>query len=196
MKRILDRLPPDVASRVHPDWKRNEESYWARRETLLRQYEGKWIGFADDTVIASGDRPVQVLHAAQRTGRHPFVTCVGREDTPQKMRRSIYSYDTTYRGEPLPRVTVDFRAEPNGPGVRFEDTIPDIGADASALPWPDCQGLQLNPEEGVPALMGGAEEAPRQPLRGPRTRPLTAPSILAGCRRTLRAASESSEGMC
>lgn len=79
-------LPLEVAARVHPDWKRNEKSYWARRESLLREYQGQWIGFADDAVIASGDSPVQVLHAAQRTGRHPFVTCVGREDTPQRMR--------------------------------------------------------------------------------------------------------------
>jgi len=68
MKRILSRLPPEIAALVHPDWKRNEKSYWASRETLLRQYEGQWIGFADDAVIASGDRPVQVLHAAQRAG--------------------------------------------------------------------------------------------------------------------------------
>jgi hypothetical protein len=155
MERILSRLPPEIAVRVHPDWKRNEKSYWVRRETVRRQYEGQWIGFADDAVIASGDRPVQVLHAAQRTGRHPFVTCVGHEDTPQRMRRSIYSYDSTYPGEPLPRVAVDFRSAPGGPGATFQDVIPDTGADASALPWPDCQALQLNPEEGVPALMGG-----------------------------------------
>jgi hypothetical protein len=154
MKGILDRLPPEVAERIHPDWKRNEQSYWARRETLLRQYGGQWIGFADDAVIVSGDRPVQVLHAAKRTGRHPFVTCVGHEDTPQRMRRSIYSYDSTYPGEPLPRVAVEFRAAPGGPGVTFEDVIPDTGTDASALPWPDCQALQLNLQEGVPALMG------------------------------------------
>lgn len=155
MERILSKLPPAVAARVHPDWKRNEQAYWAQRATLLRQYEGQWIGFADDAVIASGDRPVQVLHAAQRTGRHPFVTRVGHEDTPQRMRRRIYSYDSTYPGEPLPRVAVDFRSSPGGAGMTFEDAIPDTGAEASALPWGDCQALQLNPEEGVPALMSG-----------------------------------------
>lgn len=114
MERILSKLPPEVAARVHPDWKKNEQAYWARRATLLRQYEGQWIGFADDAVIASGDRPVQVLHAAQRTGRYPFVTRVGHEDTPQRMRRRIYSYDSTCPGEPLPRVAVDFRSSQGG----------------------------------------------------------------------------------
>ncbi len=77
---------------------------------------------------------MRILHAAQRTGRHPFVTCVGREDTPQRMRRSVYSYDSGYPGEPLPRVHVDLRCEPGGPGLKLEDAIPDTGADASALP--------------------------------------------------------------
>ncbi len=152
---VLERLPPEVAARVHPDWKKNEKAYWARRESLLREYKGQWIAFADDAVVASGDSPVRVLHAAQRTGRHPFVTCVGRENEPQRMRRSIYSYDSSYPGEPLPRAAVDFRSRPGGSGVRFADAIPDTGADASALPWADCQTLKLNPEEGVPALMGG-----------------------------------------
>ena len=99
MNGILDRLPSEVAQRIHPNWKKNERSYWARRENLRRQYEGQWIAFADGTVIASGSSPVQVLHVAQRTGRHPFVTCVGREDTPQRMRRSVYGYDLAYPGE-------------------------------------------------------------------------------------------------
>ncbi|MBI2969176.1 MAG: hypothetical protein HYY36_00350 [Gammaproteobacteria bacterium] len=152
---IADKLPPDVAQRVHPDWKRNERSYWAKREQLRQKYEGLWIGFADDTVIASGSSPVQVLHAAQGSGRHPFVTLVGHEDTPQRMRRNAYSYDSHYPGEPLPRVPVDFHSARGVPGRTFEDTIPDTGADASALPWIDCQSLRLELEEGVPGLIGG-----------------------------------------
>lgn len=155
MNGIMDRLPPEVAQQVHPDWQRNESAYWARRESLRREYEGQWIGFADESVIASGSSPVQVLHAAQRSGRHPFVTCVGREDTPQRMRRGSYNYDASYPGEPLPRVPVDFRSASGVPGLTFEDTIPDTGADASALPWADCQALHLTLEDGVPGLMGG-----------------------------------------
>ena len=155
MTGITDKLPPEVAQRVHPDWRRNERSYWAKRESLRQKYEGQWIGFADDAVIASGSSPVQVLHAAQRSGKHPFVTCVGCEDTPQRMRRSAYGYDDRYPGEPLPRVPVHFRSAPGVPGLTFEDTIPGTGADASALPWTDCQSLRLDLEEGVPGLMGG-----------------------------------------
>ena len=155
MNCIVDRLPPEVAQRVHPAWRKNESAYWARRESLLKEYEGQWIGFADDAVVASGSSPVQVLHAAQRSGRHPFVTCVGREETPQRMRRSAYNYDTGYPGEPLPRASVEFRSAAGVSGLRLDDAIPDTGADASALPWADCEALHLRPEEGVPGLMGG-----------------------------------------
>lgn len=123
MNGIMDRLPPEVAQQVHPDWQRNESAYWARRESLRREYEGQWIGFADESVIAAGSSPVQVLHAAQRSGRPPFVTCVGREDTPQRMRRGSYNYDASYPGEPLPRVPVDFRSASDVPGLTFEDAI-------------------------------------------------------------------------
>jgi hypothetical protein len=37
-------------------------------------------------VIAAGASPVAVFHAAEATGRNPFVTCVGREDEPTGMR--------------------------------------------------------------------------------------------------------------
>jgi len=33
--------------------------------------------------------------------------------------------------------------------------IADTGADASALPWADCEQLRLDPLDGVPGLMGG-----------------------------------------
>jgi hypothetical protein len=31
---------------------------------------------------------VAVVHMAEASGRHPFVTCVGREDEPCRMRRA------------------------------------------------------------------------------------------------------------
>src|SRR4051794_32559828 len=37
----------------------------------------------------------------------------------------------------------------------LDQVIPDTGADASALPWADCQQLQLDPTSGVPGLIGG-----------------------------------------
>lgn len=33
--------------------------------------------------------------------------------------------------------------------------ITDTGADTSALPWPDCQALQLDPVQGIPGVMTG-----------------------------------------
>lgn len=88
MQSIADQLPPDLATQIHPDWRRNEAGYWAVRGQLLAQYEGQWIGFADCTVVASGRSPVEVFHTAQQSGRHPLVTCVGREDVPARIRRS------------------------------------------------------------------------------------------------------------
>jgi hypothetical protein len=86
VKSIADQLPPEIASQIHPDWRKNEAEYWAVRDQLLSQYQGQWIGFADDGVIASGSSPVAVFHAAEESGRHPFFTCVGREDEPSCIR--------------------------------------------------------------------------------------------------------------
>ena len=45
------------------------------------------------------------------------------------------------------------------PGVIFERVIPDTGADASVLPWVDCQLLQLTPALGVQGLISGVAGA-------------------------------------
>ena len=93
MRKIADRLPPDIARQLHPDRRKNEEAYWAVRDRLLGQYRGQWIGFADGAVIASGTSPVAVFHAAEASGRHPFVTCVGKEAEPCQMRGPRFRYD-------------------------------------------------------------------------------------------------------
>jgi hypothetical protein len=80
MKSIADQLPPEIARQDHLDWRKNEAGYWAVRDQLLSQYQGQWIGFADGAVIASSTSPEAVFHAADASGRHPFVTCIGRED--------------------------------------------------------------------------------------------------------------------
>jgi hypothetical protein len=56
IRSIADQLPPEIARQIHPDRRRNEAEYWAVRDQLLDQYQGQWIGFADDRVIA----PVRV----------------------------------------------------------------------------------------------------------------------------------------
>ena len=99
MNSLADQLPPEIARQIHPDWRKNEAAYWNARDQLLVQYHGQWIGFADGAVIASGSSPVAVFHAAEASGLHPFVTCVGREDEPCRMRQATFSYDVSYRGE-------------------------------------------------------------------------------------------------
>ena len=155
MQSLAEGLPPEVARRIHPEWRKNETAYWANRDALLTRYREQWIAFAGGAVIASGCSPVEVFHEAQESGRHPYVTCVGREHEPCRMRRVVFPYDTDYPGEALPMVTVEFRKEAHTPGLVLDRVIPDTGADASALPWADCQDLQLDPFDGVPGLMGG-----------------------------------------
>jgi hypothetical protein len=41
------------------------------------------------------------------------------------------------------------------PGSVFDRVIPDTGADASALPWRDCQQLNLSAAQGRPGWDGG-----------------------------------------
>lgn len=100
MKSLADGLPPEIARQIHPAWRQNEAAYWAVRNQLLDRYRGQWVGFADGAVIASGTSPVEVFHAAETSGRHPFVTCVGREDEPGRIRRAAFPCDASYPGEP------------------------------------------------------------------------------------------------
>jgi hypothetical protein len=106
-------------------------------------------------VIASGNSPVAVFHAAEATGRNPFVTCVGREDEPTRIRRLSFAYDASYPTEPLPILALEFRPVSGSPGAPLDRVIADTGADASALPWADCQRLQLDPAQGRPIQMSG-----------------------------------------
>jgi len=108
MKSLIEGLPPEVAQRIHPDWRKNEAAYWAERDKLLVQYRDQWIGFANGLMIAAGTSPVEVFHRAQESGLHPFVTCVGHEHEPCRMRRTSFSYDATNPGEPLPVMTAEF----------------------------------------------------------------------------------------
>ncbi len=155
MTSIADQLPPEVARQIHPDRRTNEAAYWAARDQLLGPYRGQWVGFADGRVVASGTSPVAVLQAAEATGLHPFLICVGREGEPCRIRRAAFPYDASYPGEPLPQIRVEFRPTGGSPGVVLDRVIPDTGADASVLPWADCLHLQLAPSAGVQGLIGG-----------------------------------------
>lgn len=155
MNSLADGLPPEIARQVHPEWRKNEADYWLVRDQLLGQYRGQWVGFADGRVVASGTRPVMVFHAAHQAAEHPFLTCVGREDEPYRMRRASFTYDTSYPGEPLPVIRAEFRPASGVSGQVFDRIIADTGADTTVLPWADCQQMQLDPSQGVPGLMSG-----------------------------------------
>lgn len=155
MKSIVDQLPPEIARQIHPDRRKNEASYWAVRDQLLDQYRNQWIGWADGKVITSGNSPVTVFHAAEATGRHPFFICVGREEEPCRIRRAAFPYDASYPGEALPVIRVEFRNASGVPGIVLDRVIPDTGADASVLPWADCQRIHLDPSLGVQSLFRG-----------------------------------------
>jgi hypothetical protein len=155
MKSLADALPSEIARQIDPDWRKNEAAYWAARDQLLSQYRGQWIGFADGAVVAIGASPVIVFHAAEATGRNPFVTRVGYEDEPTRMRRVSFAYDASYAGEALPRLPLEFRRVSGLPGAVLDQVIADTGADASAIPWVDCQGLRLTAAQGRPGWMGG-----------------------------------------
>src|SRR5919204_5954367 len=160
MKSIADQLPPEIARQIHPERRKNEAGYWAVRDQLLPQYQGQWIGFAEGRVVASGTSPVTVFHAAEATGLHPFFICVGREEEPCRIRRATSAYDASYPGEALPLIRAEFRQASGSPGVALDRVIPDTGADASVLPWADCQLLQLAPSAGVQGLNSGRVARP------------------------------------
>ncbi len=97
MKSLADGLPPEIARQIHPDWRKNEEGYWAARDSLLPRYRGQWIAFADGAVLATASTPLDVFLAIQPSGRHPFVIRVGHEDEPwYRIRRTSFPYDTAY----------------------------------------------------------------------------------------------------
>jgi len=94
MKSLADGLPPGIAQRIHADWSKCEAAYWAVRDQLLSQYQGRWIAFADGAVTAAGSTPLEVFLAIRQADRHPFVIRVGYEDKPwYRIRRTSFSYE-------------------------------------------------------------------------------------------------------
>jgi len=156
MKSLADALPPEIAKQIHPDWRKNEAAYWAVRDQLLAQYQGRWIGFADGAVMVAASTPLEVFLAVQPSGRHPFVIRVGHEDEPwYRIRRTSFTYDTAYASTALPVVSAEFRSASGFTGLLLDRVIPDTGADTTTLPWSDCQQLHLDPALGVPGVISG-----------------------------------------
>ena len=135
MKSLANGLPPEIARQVHPDWRRNEQEYWAARDALLPCYRGQWIAFADGAVIAADSTPLNVFLAIRDSGLHPFVIRVGHEDAPwYRIRRASFAYDTGYPGAALPVVRAEFRPVSGSTGLVLDRVIPDTGADTTTLP--------------------------------------------------------------
>jgi hypothetical protein len=156
MRSLADGLPPEIARQVHPDWRKNEAEYWAVRDKLLGQYQDQWVAFADGAILAAGTTPLEVSVAAHQSKRHPFVIRVGHEQQPwYRIRRTSFSYDTTYGNVALPIVTAEFRATSGSVGLVLDRVIPDSGADTTTLPWSDCQQMQLDPARGIPGVIAG-----------------------------------------
>jgi predicted aspartyl protease len=156
MKSLADALPPEIASKLHPDWRKNETAYWTARDQLRQQHEGQWIAFADDAVIASASTPLEVFLAIRQSDQHPFVVRVGHENEPwYRIRRSSFAYDAGYGSGALPVVSAEFRIAAGASGVVLDRVIPDTGADTTILPWSDCQQMRLDPALGVPGVIGG-----------------------------------------
>jgi hypothetical protein len=156
MKSLADDLPPEIAQQIHPDWRKNEVDYWSVRDQLRGQYHGQWIAFAEGAVVCAAARPLEVFLAVQDSGGHPFVTRVGHEDEPwYRIRRSTFDDDTAYPTTALPVLSAEFRSRRGTAGSLLDRVIPDTGADATTLPWPDCQQLRLDPAQGVPGIISG-----------------------------------------
>lgn len=164
MKSLADGLPAEIAAQIHPDWRKNERDYWTVRDQLLPQYGNQWVAFAEGTVIVAGRRPVEILGVAFDSGKHPYVTCVGREDAPTRMRRAQFAYDIAYEGEPLPVASIEFRNERGTAGVLLNEVILDTGSDASSMPWEDCERLSLNAADGTPAGIIGVGNSTAQTI--------------------------------
>lgn len=58
--------------------------------------------------------------------------------------------------KPFPSSVSSSRPTHGVAGLVLDRVIPDTGADASVLPWTDCQCLQLAPAMGVAGLIRGA----------------------------------------
>jgi len=160
MKSLANGLPAEIARQVHPDWRTNEQNYWAVRDSLLQQYRDQWIAFADGAVVAAASNPLDVFLAIRRSTQHPFVIRVGHEGEPwYRIRRVSFNYDTGYPGAALPIVSAEFRSASGSAGLILDRVIPDTGADTTTLPWSDCQQLHLDPAIGVPGVIRGLREA-------------------------------------
>src|SRR5688500_8451735 len=87
MKSFADALPPKSPVKSTPTGGRMRPPIGRLATISLANIMGSGLGLPMGIVIASGSSPVAVFHDAEATGRNPFVTRVGRESEPVRMRR-------------------------------------------------------------------------------------------------------------
>ena len=112
-------------------FKQDEQDYWKVRNQLLTTYEGKWIAFHNQQVIASSDDIFTVTREAlQKSNACAYITRVGEEDKLLiTRRRHEFSYNLSYQPFPLPQAHVRFYDARRTRNRQCEDVIPDTGAD-------------------------------------------------------------------
>jgi hypothetical protein len=131
-------LANEQRDRVHPDFVANEQAYLKMRDGLLPLYRGQWVAVHGDRVIAAGQGLMEVMDAAAKSGGHPYIACVGAEDTVVfRVRQVAFNYDKTYRPFALPRITATFWNHAETQSRQHADVIPDTGSDVSVLPDTD-----------------------------------------------------------
>lgn len=150
-----DLLPPEQKKLVHPDFLADEQAYLRMREDLLSQYCGQWVVIHHGKVIAADTNLLAVMEKASASGGHPFVACVGREDTVFRVRHTVFPYDSAYLPFPLPRILATFWNHAQTHSQVYGDVIPDTGSDVSLLPDADCQSIHLHASPYFTGVAGG-----------------------------------------
>jgi hypothetical protein len=74
-------LPPEVRQRLHPEFLANEEVYLRLRDGLLQRSRGQWVAVTAEGVLAANPNLLAVMEAASAYGGHPYVACVGMEES-------------------------------------------------------------------------------------------------------------------
>jgi hypothetical protein len=102
-------LPPEVRHRLHPEFLANEEAYLRLRDSLLDRYRGQWVAVTGEGVVAASPNLLAVMEAVSAHGGHPYVACVGMEESIVfRSRRAVFPYDQAYYPFPLPRIIATF----------------------------------------------------------------------------------------
>jgi predicted aspartyl protease len=123
------------------------KDYWSVRDTLMAQYQGKWVAMVGTVLVAAGGSPLAVIAEARKGGHmRTFIQRVGYEDkTEFKIRRITFDYDATYNDGivPIPRARLTLKNILSAIEKNLEDVILDTGADVTCMPESDCDAAQL-----------------------------------------------------